>query len=305
MSSTATTPKPAAAPRPPKPSLPRRLSNYGKKAAGWVRYQRRMAAVRGHDVLSVHRIDPSNLGDLVCAPRLYVDSLAASHPLDINFCRDPRALAGKSIILGGGGLLFPAHDRQIDCLLAAENAQRIVWGAGMNVHGSDSFEVDPRLERFDLVGLRDHGTPYDWVPCASCLSTEFDRQHPIRHEIVEFSHHYYATSADPGIPRLTNDTIDLGRVVEFLASGEVVLTSSYHGAYWATLLGRKVIVLDAFSNKFLRMKHQPVLATTDTWRGRLGETRSFPGALAECRTANLTFAARVEELLAARGLSPK
>lgn len=44
---------------------------------------------------------------------------------------------------------------------------------------------------------------------------------------------------------LTNSAMNLETAVSFLGSSEVVLTTSYHGLYWATLLGRKVIVLEA------------------------------------------------------------
>lgn len=39
--------------------------------------------------------------------------------------------------------------------------------------------------------------------------------------------------------------MDFNETVAFLGSSEVVLTTSYHGLYWATLLGRKVVVLEA------------------------------------------------------------
>jgi hypothetical protein len=40
---------------------------------------------------------------------------------------------------------------------------------------------------------------------------------------------------------------------------DVVVANTYHGAYWATLLGRRVIVAAPFSNKFFGFRHEPVI----------------------------------------------
>jgi len=57
-------------------------------------------------------------------------------------------------------------------------------------------------------------------------------------------------------PHMTNLAGDMEEVIAFLASGEVVVTSSYHGAYWARLLGRKVALLPRGS-KFWHLPPAP------------------------------------------------
>jgi exopolysaccharide biosynthesis predicted pyruvyltransferase EpsI len=96
---------------------------------------------------------------------------------------------------------------------------------------------------------------------------------------------------------MDNRERSFSRVIEFLASGEVIVTSSYHGAYWGTLLNRRIILINAFSSKFHGFKHQPPLASEGSWKSKLAEARNYPEALAECRGANLRFSEKVRALL--------
>ena len=47
--------------------------------------------------------------------------------------------------------------------------------------------------------------------------------------------------------------LDENKTIEFIGSGDVVVTNSYHGAYWATLLG-KVVVAFPWASKFYGLK---------------------------------------------------
>ena len=85
-------------------------------------------------------------------------------------------------------------------------------------------------------------------------------------------------------------------VLEFLASGSVILTSSYHGVYWGTLLNRRVIAFP-FSSKFSYFKHGVPLVTADDWKQQLKVARNYSNALIECRQANESFARDVVALL--------
>jgi exopolysaccharide biosynthesis predicted pyruvyltransferase EpsI len=90
-------------------------------------------------------------------------------------------------------------------------------------------------------------------------------------------------------------------VIAFLGSAETVVTNSYHGAYWATLLGRRVVVVDPFSTKFFFLKHRPVIAALQDYTKAISRTRIYPESLSECREANLNFSVKVKNLLSARG----
>jgi hypothetical protein len=96
---------------------------------------------------------------------------------------------------------------------------------------------------------------------------------------------------------MSNRERSFSKVLDFLASGEVLLTSSYHGAYWGMLLNRKVILINVFSSKFHGFKHQPPIATEEGWKSKHSEAHNYPEALAECRNANLQFSEKVRDLL--------
>ena len=110
----------------------------------------------------------------------------------------------------------------------------------------------PYLDGVDLVGIRDYDVGLPWVPCASCMHPEFDRPRSPKHEVVVFSHKKFRLNIK-GLPTFTNKEVDFRAVLDFLGSGETILTSSFHGAYWGTLLGRKVLAFP-FSSKFFWLK---------------------------------------------------
>lgn len=236
------------------------------------------------------------------------------------------------VIIGGGGLLFDHFLPQIAALQATpRRGQRIVWGAGQQTYALHrlgdyrQFDYRPYLANCDLVGVRDNDVPWPWVPCASCMHPAFDQPRPPQHEIVVFSHKKFQIEM-PGLPHLTHTETDFETVLNFLGSGETILTSSFHGAYWGTLLGRKVLAFP-FSSKFASLRHRPTLyplktwsntrwrlgfrsktffeltyknkyrCTTQGWQDLLPQTQAYPDSLAECRAANQAFYNQVMDRL--------
>lgn len=244
--------------------------------------------------LSLHRRKVSNLGDIKACPCDYVPFLKSFAPMEISHWQKDINISHLPVIVGGGGL-FSNHyfERQLTHVVRSRPRSLICWGAGQNTHDSTVVRFPEVLKSFDLVGVRDHNSPFDWVPCASCLDPAFDRSYTKEHEIVLYNHSEFRVLQNEGFPEMTNAVRDFGEVIAFLASGDTVITTSYHGAYWATLLGRRVIVLNPFSSKFFAFRHPPVLASDEDWRSALLAARSFPGALDECRQSNHQFAAKV------------
>jgi hypothetical protein len=72
-----------------------------------------------------------------------------------------------------------------------------------------------------------------------------------------------------------------------------VLTNSYHGAYWAALLGREVLVFEPWNSKWLLTPWDFTHCNRNDWRERRAEARRFPWALADARRRNILFARRV------------
>lgn len=234
--------------------------------------------------------DVYNVGDIHSAPLLYFD--LPGHQTELADINSRSKYTSHAVILGGGALLTKVIRRKMTF-----PGISIVWGAGFTNREADGF-VPYTLPHKSLVGVRDVGTPYEWVPCASCMSPLFDQEYKIRKEYTVFENtlHKPLKRADLG-----NCGVDMKTVVEELASAETVVTSSYHGAYWATLLGRKVLAVP-LGSKFHAMKHPPLFVKDETWWRVQG--RTWPGALQECREANVKFADKVRQLLDQKGATP-
>lgn len=274
------------------------------------------------NILNLHRRHTNNIGDLLCAPFLYFPELLGTDARDILGFRSADEpdrevrLAFKGafaeaemIVVGGGGLLeidffqpffnFLAENKRSD--------QKVVlWGAGHNSwqvsdwrHLKQSYSFDSGL--FDLIGIRDSDHEYPWVPCVSCMDAAFDAPADIAREVGVYAHvgtlnnEQFRKRLPTGLDILDNASA-FPEVIEFLGSCELVLTDSFHGAYWATLLGRKVITFPS-SSKFYDLRHPAPICAPEDWVRFRALARSYPEALSECRTANVGFSNQVRELI--------
>lgn len=173
---------------------------------------------------------------------------------------------------------------------------RILWGAGYNSRDKedDSYSIvyPNYLNTFHLVGVRDWNSGYRWVPCASCMHPAFDKEYEIKNDIVWFEHKKKLIDGkwfDPlPAPRMVNTGQNIEQILEFLGSAETVITNSYHGVYWATLLNKKVVCIP-WGSKFNMFKHPPTMANERNWIEKIEKAKSYPNALKECRTANEEF----------------
>ena len=78
------------------------------------------------------------------------------------------------------------------------------------------------------------------------------------------------------------------RIIGKMRSASAVVTNSYHGAYWATLLAKPVVAIGG-GTKMLLMKHKPTIADADSWDARLKEAVGYRDALQECCDLTLNF----------------
>lgn len=284
-------------------------------------------------VISCHVIDPKNIGDLYSTPSHYFDfSGYQVEPLDIRHVT-PEKIQGKDVIVGGGGLLFDRFRDSFEKLAKNKNHSKLIsWGIGQQIYGTNQvdkiqkFDYQPYTQGFDLVGIRDSSYSDNWVPCVSCMHPSFDKKREIKHEFVVFSHKKFQLNF-PEFPYMMNNHQSIDQIFDFLGSGETILTSSYHGAYWGTLLGRKVLAFP-FSSKFLTLKHLPAIypvkkwiqakfkvsifnktlyespyenkfiCNQDNWRDYLKHCRAYPNSLEENRQRNIWYYSKVMELLA-------
>jgi hypothetical protein len=77
----------------------------------------------------------------------------------------------------------------------------------------------------------------------------FDDPGEAVHELVKYSAVRRVDCSHGPEPHMTNVDGTIEESVRFLASGRSIITSSYHGAYWGMLLGRRVHVI-SWGSKF-------------------------------------------------------
>ena len=285
-----------------------------------------------NSIVNYHVIDQKNIGDLLSSPLDYFTF--PGYNVERADIRQPQTTTrGKHAIVGGGGLLYSRFlDNIAELVKLKEDKKLIAWGIGQqtydfsNLENIKSFNYSQYLDNFDLVGIRDIDFGYNWVPCASCMHKSFDKKREIKHEFVVFSHKKFQLNFE-GFPRMTNENVDLDKILDFLGSGETILTSSYHGAYWGTLLGRKVLAFP-FSSKFYTLKHRPGIyhvskwnqskkrfsvfgkliyefryknkytCKSDGWQDALKDCRTYPDSLQESRTSNQSYYSQILKLIA-------
>lgn len=246
-------------------------------------------------IVNQHFRATRNVGDLASAPALYFPDLGAT----VADTGEPLPAETRAVIFGGGAL-GQRLLRQGD-FWAGDSRITIAWGVGTSIRGER--DPDRPADWLTLYGSREWGwqSPWaEWAPCASCMAREFDRvPEPAYDAVLYFNARRGAPEID-GIPRSDNEQ-SFAAAVAFLASGMTVVTNSYHGAYWALLMGRKVVIVGAYSSKFYGFRWPPEYAEAVDWRAAAAKARVYPGALDAARAATIAFADRVRDLLAVGG----
>lgn len=174
---------------------------------------------------------------------------------------------------------------------------RYVWGAGHN--SSDDVEFNkiqwPKvLSRYKRVGIRDYSktSRFAWTPCASCMHPALTESYAVKNDVIWFEHKKQMIKdfGQDSIPRFVNSGSNIEQTIELLGSANTILTNSYHGAYWGTLLKKRVIVVGRWSSKFNFFKHQPtILGKKEEWKDYRETAPVYENALEECRTATQLF----------------
>lgn len=251
----------------------------------------------------IHRIDDTNVGDLLSAPYLYMDIFPGQaydifdSTLDLN--------KEKIIIVGGGGLGRRFFSKALKRLASRERTYKLIaWGVGADtVINKSGLALDPTadydlysnlFEGFDDVGIRSWSKPqrYRWVPCVSAMHKLFDkyRDHKPTRLIGYYQHkHSRFGSGNAQGDTMTNNGRDIESKLAFIADHEYIISNTYHGVYWSTLLNRKVLCLP-FKSGLFSFKHTPTYITSTTpSEDDLHSSMSYPHSLEDCRFANVSF----------------
>jgi hypothetical protein len=248
-------------------------------------------------------VNPDNLAEQVCRPTVYFKELAEVKVLP-NKIEDLEVFAKNAVIFGGSGLFYYDTAPVLVEALDRKRFPMVLWGGGANQHGDHLVRWPEWTKKFDLVGLRDFGNPWDYVPCPSCMSPFFDeaRASSPKHDLVVYEHPRCPIDGLRGFPRMDNKhKAGMFRdVLMFLASGRTLVTSSYHGVYWGMLLGRKVLCWKPWSSKFYGLEPLYYLVNDQNWNKvhkdipKNGRVENY---LEGCRQLNVYFAEKVFKLL--------
>jgi hypothetical protein len=251
-------------------------------------------------IYEAHRKVNDNVGDYYCNPGRYFDfpDYTSGELMHNNF-----PVTGNTVVIGGGGLIHKKFQLHIQQILDKNPRISVLWGIGHNfskkhIEKTIGDVYYPKwLQQCSLVGIRDwiEGHHDTYLPCVSCMHPAFDKTYKTKHKIVYFTHAFKSKYSGLDAPHLSNDEMDIERVIEFLGSGKTVVTDSYHGAYWAQLL-RKNVIVSSWSVKFDHMKYAPAFISSinDTLPS---VNNSIDGFLEECRTFNKNFYQKFLNLL--------
>lgn len=213
----------------------------------------------------------------------------------------------SAVIIGGGGLVAPfALESLRNIFSYYKNKCPIIgWGIGINFHSDKLKNTDTQtaaeanyeiLDKFDFLGIRDHLTAYDWLPCSSCLHPFFSFDSAPTREFVIYEHRDHPIPISE-IPKMNNFHNSLKEVVEFFTTAECIITNSYHGVYWATLLNRKVICIP-FSTRFMSTKFPPIyISEPGDYKDAAKSAKSYPKAREICIRKNLDFYNRITNMI--------
>jgi hypothetical protein len=235
-----------------------------------------------------------NVGDRMSGPAQYVWPAQYLNAPIIRELDEPSDIT----IIGGGGIFSQLAKMRSSIFALNPKARVIAWGVGLPPKGTHDKEVREVALNFSAFGTRnyDRREELSFVPCASCLSPLFDQVDPPKNEFVAFLHRKKPKPLEipSGIPTLSNAMRCPKEVIDFIASGDTVVTSSYHGVYWAQLLGRRVICVP-YNNKFRTFQHPPTMAEPNTWLSALRASKRTDSLLQEYRDINRAFAEKALE----------
>ena len=213
-------------------------------------------------------VELNNCGDYQSSPLNYYYDFFKDYCLvyhDINSVRFALIQKNDVVILGGGGLLdnLPDWNQTISKVLDI-GAFVIGWSVGFHKRlGFQPATKDLDFEKFGLLAVRDfeHETKLPWLPCVTCMSPYLWKTGEIKRNIGIISHRFYPISGLP-YEKMDNQA-SFDDITDFIASSDVIITSSYHAAYWAMLMGKIVICTNEFSYKFYHFKHKPQFLSRD------------------------------------------
>ena len=265
------------------------------------------------EIINIYWFMTDNIGDKMSGVSSYFNFPLPVRTIDIKQALARKdELKDKFIILGGGGHIhLPSLDynnQKFEFLeeIATLSPWTVIWGLGNNIHNTKTHLYPKCLDDYMLVGLRDLDSPYEYVPCPSCMSPYLDHsyQDVVSTTSFIFKHKFSENfiSADsyliPYIHLCENET-SMQQVINKMKRAHTIFTDSYHGAYWGLLLNKTVVVPNPYSSKFYSL-HPNLIIKGEKQKGHIEDMSNY---LSLCRQANISFYAKVLEKVFEYGAS--
>lgn len=250
--------------------------------------------------LYLFRKDYSNPGDTWSSPVHYLGDKWEGITLDVDTVHNLEDRQFDNVFIGGGALFTIKNymNNINETLKTIKFKNLIVWGTGRGLAYNYPFlDQTP-----NLIGFREWEPDYfsniiDWVPCASVMHPLIKKYREVNHikDFLVIDHWKREQIIFPAEhARITNKPQNIESMLEAISKYKWVLTTSYHAAYWATLLNKRVIVLkvETEDNKFRAFKHAPVVSNKFNWE-LIVSSVNYPDAYEESLTANLNFKSKI------------
>ena len=122
---------------------------------------------------------------------------------------------------------------------------------------------------------------------------QLEKEFPIRRRVGIIEHQDFPINIDG---EKINHKLGIDIITEFIGSSEIIVTNTYHVAYWAMCMNKKVILYQPFSTKFNYFKHSPVIYSGNLEED-ISQTASYPNFLSESRKLNLDFFVDVKKII--------
>lgn len=246
-----------------------------------------------------HITDKANIGDAVCSPMDYFEfdgfekvRVDIRHP-EI----DKLGYTDEDIFIIGGGGLIMEHQRAFDFFSCIGNMpnKKIIWGVGFNPYSNCEYVPYKGWTNYDLVGIRNVKKGFRYLPCVSCMHPAFDKDYGKTTRYGVYAHKHVPVGG-VDFELLDNSCMDMDVVIKFLATKDTVITTSYHGMYWSTLLEKRVITMPNRAVRFEAFKY-PAAIWTESLESATKSARVYPEALKESRELNNKFYEEVMNLI--------
>ena len=247
----------------------------------------------------IHVCEPRNPGDMLCYPYLYFKKYFNHFNCQIHHTKDIKFESVKTrdvVILASGGCfeVLDQFQESINRLLdMCDNV--ISWGCGHNAHQGRDIYWPIEFHKFKLLSVRDYNYPGQrYVPCVSCMQPALTQTYALQRRVGIVEHQDFPI--DVAGDKI-NHIAGFDTLIDFIGSSEIILTNTYHCAYWAMCMSKKVILYQPFSTKFKYFKHHPPVYSGDLETDILATIPPPPAFLDECRTLNLDFFQDVKKLI--------